>query len=60
MVTSGGQLIESARALRGLGGVVGDAVCVIDREAGGTEALAAEGVVLRSLFRMSELKTAAA
>lgn len=56
VVTSGGQVVESTEALRALGAVITDAVCVIDREAGGTEALAAAGVSLRPLFRMSELK----
>jgi len=56
VVTSGGQMVESAEALRRLGAVVTDALCVIDREAGGAEALAATGIRLRPLFRMSELK----
>jgi orotate phosphoribosyltransferase len=60
VVTSGGQVVESAEALRHLGALVTDALCVIDREAGGTEALAAAGIRLRPLFRMSELKDAAA
>jgi orotate phosphoribosyltransferase len=59
VVTSGGQVVESAEALRRLGGLVTDALCVIDREAGGTEALAAAGIRLRPLFRMSELEDAA-
>lgn len=59
VVTSGGQVGESASALRELGAVVSDALCVIDREAGGSEALAATGVRLHPLFRMSELKGAA-
>lgn len=59
VVTSGGQVVESAEALRRLGALVTDALCVIDREAGGGEALAAAGIRLRPLFRMSELKDAA-
>jgi orotate phosphoribosyltransferase len=59
VVTSGGQVVESAEALRNLGGVVSEALCVIDREAGGFEALAAAGIRLDPLFRMSELKGAA-
>lgn len=35
-------------------------MCVIDREAGGTENIAAEALQLRSLFAMSELTDAAA
>lgn len=60
VVTSGGQVVESAEALRRLGAVITDALCVIDREAGGSEALAAAGIRLHPLFRMSELKGAAA
>jgi len=60
VVTSGGQLIESAGALRNLGAIVSDAVCVIDREAGGAAMLAKADITLHSLFRMTELKAAAA
>ena len=35
------------------------AVCVVDREEGGSEALAAAGVRLRALFLASEVATAA-
>ena len=56
VVTSGGQIIESARALRGEGAIISDVVCVIDREAGGVTALAREGLALTSLLTMSELK----
>lgn len=56
VVTSGGQVIASTEDLRALGAVVEHALCVIDREAGGADALAEEGVVLRPLFTMSQLK----
>ncbi len=59
VVTSGGQVVASTEDLRLLGAVVEDALCVIDREAGGPEALAAIGVTLRPLFTMAELKAAA-
>ena len=55
VVTSGGQIALSVHELRKLGATVTNAVCVIDRESGGIEALAAEGVTLAPLFRMSEL-----
>ncbi|HYF03800.1 MAG TPA: orotate phosphoribosyltransferase [Patescibacteria group bacterium] len=58
VVTSGGQVILSAADLRGLGANIMCAVCVIDRESGGKEKLAAEGIELRALFTMSELKEA--
>jgi orotate phosphoribosyltransferase len=63
VVTSGGALGEAVSALRNEGLVVRNAVCVVDREEGGSDALARSGVRLRSLFRASELlemrKTAA-
>lgn len=63
VVTSGGALAESVAALREAGLVVRNAVCVVDREEGGTDALARLGVRLRSLYRAGELvpagKTAA-
>ena len=56
VVTSSGQIIESAGALRSEGAIISDVVCVIDREAGGAAALAREGLALTSLLTMSELK----
>lgn len=55
VVTSGGALLESIEALRGAGLVVHTAVCVVDREEGGADALARHAVRLRPLFRASEL-----
>jgi orotate phosphoribosyltransferase len=55
VVTSGGALLESVDALRGAGLVVHTAVCVVDREEGGADALARHAVRLRPLFRASEL-----
>ncbi len=60
VVTSGGQLIESAEALRAIGANISAAICVIDREAGGVERLASAGIALHALFRMTELKRTAA
>ena len=51
VVTSGGALAEAVSALREEGLVVRNAVCVVDREEGGSDALARLGVRLRSLFR---------
>lgn len=56
VVTSGGQVVLSSAELRKLGATVDTALCVIDRQAGGGDALAAEGIELRSLFTMEELK----
>jgi orotate phosphoribosyltransferase len=58
VVTSGGAAVQSTEALRGAGLEVRNAVCVVDREEGGVEALAGEGVHLRALFRVSELAEA--
>jgi len=55
VVTTGGQVLLSTADLRARGAVVDTVLCVIDREAGGTEAFAAEDLELRALFRMSEL-----
>ena len=55
VVTSGGALAESVSALRDGGLVVRHAVCVVDREEGGADALARIGVRLHSLFRAGEL-----
>ncbi len=59
VVTSGGALAESVAALREAGLVVRNAVCVVDREEGGADALARIGVRLRSLYRAGELAEAA-
>jgi len=63
VVTSGGALAEAVDALREAGLEVRNALCVVDREEGGADALARLGVRLRPLYRASELlavrKTAA-
>lgn len=59
VVTSGGQLLVSCDELRAAGAEVVGALCVIDREAGGREALRERGIELAALFTMSELKHAA-
>jgi orotate phosphoribosyltransferase len=59
VVTSGGAVVDSCRALRSEGAEVAVAVCVIDREAGGPANLADVGVELRPLFTMAQLKAAA-
>jgi orotate phosphoribosyltransferase len=55
VVTSGGQVVASTEALRALGATVTHAVCVIDREDGGSVALRSAGIELRSLFTRSDL-----
>jgi orotate phosphoribosyltransferase len=55
VVTSGGAAIEAVEALRGAGLRVSTAICVVDREEGGVDALARHAVRLRPLFTASEL-----
>lgn len=55
VVTSGGALIEAVQALREAGLRVANAICVVDREEGGVDALARHAVRLRPLFTASEL-----
>ena len=60
VVTSGGQIRLSASDLRDLGASVVGAICVIDREEGGSEVLVKSGIVLQSLFGGAELEAASA
>jgi orotate phosphoribosyltransferase len=55
VVTSGGQILASCHDLRRSGAIVEDVVCVIDRQAGGAEALAAAGLRLWSLLTKKDL-----
>ncbi len=55
VVTSGGQVILSTKDLRALGAEITHAVCVIDREQGGREKLAAEQIELLSLLKKSDM-----
>jgi orotate phosphoribosyltransferase len=56
VVTSGGQVVESAQELRALGAVVEHVVCVIDREAGGAANLADVGLTLHPALTLSDLR----
>ena len=55
VVTSGGALCEAVEAVRAAGLVVRHAVCVVDREEGGADALARVGVRLAALYRAGDL-----
>jgi orotate phosphoribosyltransferase len=55
VVTSGGAAEEAVDALREAGLVCRTAVCVVDREEGGADALARKAVRLVPLFRASEI-----
>jgi orotate phosphoribosyltransferase len=55
VVTTGGALAGAVEALREEGLVVRNAICVVDREEGGSDALARLGVRLRTIFRAADL-----
>lgn len=56
VITSGGQVIDSCKALQALGAHVESVICVVDREQGGREALAQAGLELEALFTLSQLR----
>jgi orotate phosphoribosyltransferase len=58
VVTSGGALCEAVEAVRAAGLVVRHAVCVVDREEGGREALEAEGLRVVALAGAAEIVAA--
>jgi orotate phosphoribosyltransferase len=60
VVTSGGAALAAVEALRAVGLLVSNAVCVVDREEGGVDVLARAAVRLRPLLRASELRKSAA
>jgi orotate phosphoribosyltransferase len=55
VVTAGGAALEAVEALREAGLAVSTAVCVVDREQGGADALARSAVRLRHLLLASEI-----
>ena len=57
VVSSGGAIINTLNMLRADGIEPRVAVCVIDRETGGREALAKAGVELRSVMTMSRIES---
>jgi orotate phosphoribosyltransferase len=59
VVTSGGQVVISTNELRKLGAHVDHALCVIDRQEGGAEALSADGIQLRALLTRADLEASA-
>jgi len=56
VVTSGGAAISAIEALRDAGLRVSTAICVVDREEGGADALARAAVRLRPLFHASDFR----
>ena len=59
VVSSGGAILDALQKLRSDGISPSVTLCVIDRESGGKEALAKEGIELRSLFRMRDVENIA-
>ena len=59
VITSGGQVIASAKELRNLDCTVTHVLCVIDRESGGLANCQQHGLHLQALFTASELKALA-
>jgi orotate phosphoribosyltransferase len=58
VVTSGGAAVSAVDALRDAGIDVSTAICVVDREEGGSDELARHAVRLRPLFRASDVLSA--
>jgi|SRR5438093_301890 len=58
VVTTGGAVVEAVHALREAGLECRAAVCVVDREEGGVDALARAGVRLWPLFRARDIRPA--
>jgi len=54
LVTSGQSLRKAASAIRAEGGVINDAVVLVDREEGGNENLAKDNINLHYLLKVSE------
>jgi orotate phosphoribosyltransferase len=54
LITTGGSLIKAVEAIRAEGGVVKEAVVLMDREEGGKENLAEKNVALHYLLKVSE------
>jgi orotate phosphoribosyltransferase len=59
VVSSGGAIIDALVKLKADGLSPSAALCVIDRETGGSEALAAVGLQLKPLFTFSQIESGA-
>ena len=55
VVTSAGSLLRAAEAVQNAGAEIVGAFCLVDRDGGGREALAAIGLDLTAVFRVSEV-----
>lgn len=59
IISSGGQVVASCRALRERGAEIVAVLCVVDRESGGVANIAAEGLDVRPAFTLSQVRAAA-
>ncbi len=59
VISTGGQVVASCRALRERGAEIVAVLCVLDRESEGAANIAAEGLELRPAFTMSQIRAAA-
>jgi orotate phosphoribosyltransferase len=59
VVSTGGAILDALKKLHSDGVFPRVALCVIDRETGGREALAQAGIQLRSLYLMQDIENAA-
>ena len=55
VLTSGGTLVAAAKRVREAGVEVTKAICLVDRQEGGAEALQAEGVEVMAIFTAADL-----
>jgi orotate phosphoribosyltransferase len=58
VVTSGGAAVEAARAATDAGAQIAAALCVLDRESGGAQALGEIGITLQSLLQADAISSA--
>ncbi len=59
VISAGGQVVASCRALRERGAEIVVVLCVLDRESGGAANIAAEGLKLRSALTLTQLRAGA-
>nr|NIQ06927.1 orotate phosphoribosyltransferase [Candidatus Korarchaeota archaeon]NIU84661.1 orotate phosphoribosyltransferase [Candidatus Thorarchaeota archaeon] len=55
LITTGLSLRKTAKAIEAEGGVIRDAVVLLDREEGGKEKLQREGIKLHAFLKISEI-----
>ena len=55
VATSGGSILQAVDEIEAAGGIMTDAIVILDREEGATKRLAARGINLHALFTASDL-----